>query len=101
MGDASYQATLADGVTTGAISYWAGDATYYLLQLDTQSDVAQTLRFSLQHPPIGDPSLNNVGLFAVAVNPASTIAEPTSLLLLVAGLGGLFAVGKKQHTKFA
>jgi len=84
VGDASYQATLADGTTTGTVSYWAGDATYYLLQLDILSNVAQTLRFSIQHPAIGNPSLNNAGLFAVAANPeASPIPEPASIWLLV------------------
>jgi hypothetical protein len=100
--DASYQATLADGVTTGPIIYETSQATYYLLQLDTLSDVAQTLRFSIQHPPIGDPLHNNAGLFAIAANPeANPIPEPASILLLVSGLGGLFAIGKKRHKKLA
>jgi hypothetical protein len=89
VGDASYQATLADGTTTGKISYWEGDATFYLLQLNIQSDASQTLHFNIQHPDIGDPYNNNIGLFGVAVNP---VPIPSAMLLFGSGLAGLAGI---------
>ncbi|MBU0967170.1 MAG: VPLPA-CTERM sorting domain-containing protein [Proteobacteria bacterium] len=96
VGDASYQATLADGTTTGNISYWEDDATFYLLQLNIQSDASQTFRFSIQHPDIGDPYSNNAGLFGVAVNP---VPLPASVVLLFSGLGSMFAVRRSKMMK--
>jgi hypothetical protein len=61
---AHYQATLADGTTTGPIIISPAYGTFHLLQLDVQSDVAQVLTFTLSHPD----ATQNVGLFAVAAD---------------------------------